>query len=176
MKYLKKFFKWLLILIILIIAVLYITDTDYLLKAVRTIYLNGHSTAFLEDYKYFDNSVVEAGETHPWPEHTNYNSVDETEILKKTNAELGTVAYLIIKNDSIWYEAYYDGYGKDSKSNSFSMVKSMVSGMMGKAITDGYLKGLDQPVGDFFPEFSEGMAARTTVGDLSSMASGESCH
>ena len=72
MKYLKKFFKWLLILIILIIAVLYITDTDYLLKAVRTIYLNGHSTAFLEDYKYFDNSVVEAGETHPWPEHTNY--------------------------------------------------------------------------------------------------------
>jgi len=172
MKYLKKFFKWLLILIILIIAVLYITDTDYLLKAVRTIYLNGHSTAFLEDYKYFDNSVVEAGDAHPWPEHADYNSVDETEVLKKTNAELGTVAYLIIKNDSIWYEAYYDGYGKDSKSNSFSMVKSMVSGMMGKAITDGYLKGLDQPVGDFFPEFSEGMAARTTVGDLSSMASG----
>lgn len=172
MKYLKKFFKWLLILVLLLIAVLYITDTDYLLKAVRTIYLNGHSTAFLDDYNYFDNTVIEAGETHPWPEHTNYNSVEETEALNKINADLGTIAYLIIKNDSIWFESYYDGYDKDSRTNSFSMVKSMISGMMGKAISEGYLTGLNHPVGDFFPEFSEGMASRMTVGDLSSMASG----
>jgi len=31
---------------------------------------------------------------------------------------------------------------------------------------------LDQPLGDFFPEFSKGLAAKTTVGDLSSMSSG----
>ena len=172
MKYLKKFLKGLVILLILLIAALYITDTDYLLKAVRTIYLNGHTTAFLDDYQYFDNSMIEAENPDPWPVHEDYNTAEETDKLKQWNQDLGTIAYMIIRNDSIWFEKYYDGYKQDSKTNSFSMVKSMVSGMMFKAIMDGHIESLDQPVGDFFPEFSEGTAARMTVGDLSSMASG----
>ena len=44
--------------------------------------------------------------------------------------------------------------------------------MLGKAIEQGYIKSLDQKVGDFYPEFSEGLAADLTVGDLSSMATG----
>ncbi|WP_027126107.1 serine hydrolase domain-containing protein [Gelidibacter mesophilus] len=172
MKFLRKFLKWILILFVLTIAILYITDTDYLLKAVRTIYLKGHKTAYLEDYKEFDNEVVANGTAQPWPNHLDYNSAKETEALQKMNKDLGTIAYVIIKNDSIWFENYYDGFGENSKSNSFSMAKSYVSGLMQKAIEQGYIKSLDQPVGDFFPEFSEGMAARMTVGDLSSMSSG----
>src|SRR5690606_26971653 len=74
-----------------------------------------------------------------------------------------------IKNDSIWHEAYYDGFDKNSKSNSFSMAKSFISGLLGKAIMDGHIQSLDQPLGDFFPKYQD---AKTTVGDLSSMASG----
>ncbi|HPF09871.1 MAG TPA: serine hydrolase [Flavobacteriaceae bacterium] len=172
MKRLKKFFKWLLILSILVIAVLYLTDTDYLIKAVRTIYLKGHTTAYLEDYQQFDNDTLRTGTPQPWALHRNYNTSTETEKLTQWNNDLGTVAFLIFKNDSIWFEKYYDGYDKASKSNSFSMVKSMVSAMLGKAIMEGHIKGLDQPVSDFYPEFSEGMAKQMTVGDLSSMASG----
>jgi CubicO group peptidase (beta-lactamase class C family) len=172
MKFLKKLFKWIVILFGLLIIILYSTDTDYLLKAVRTIYLKGYTTAYLEDYKEFDNKVVENGTAQPWPNHADYNKVEETESLKDINKTNGTIAYVIIKNDSIWYENYYDGFDEDSKSNSFSMAKSYVSGLMGKAIEDGYIKSLDQPVGDFFPEFSEGLAAKMTVGDLSSMSSG----
>jgi uncharacterized membrane protein len=176
MKFLKKFLKWTIIIVGLIVglivATLYITDTDYLLKAVRTIYLKGYTTAYLEDYKEFDNEVVNNGTPQPWPNHKNYNSVKETDKLNEINKANGTIAYVIIKNDSIWFENYYDGFGEDSKSNSFSMAKSYVSGLMGKAIEQGYIKSLDQPVGDFFPEFSEGLAAKMTVGDLSSMASG----
>lgn len=172
MKFLKKFLKWIIIVFGLIIIVLYVTDTDYLLKAVRTIYLKGYSTAYLEDYKEFDNQAIEAGTSHPWPNHKNYNSVKETEGLNKINEATGTIAYVIIKNDSIWFENYYDGFNEDSKSNSFSMAKSYVSGLMGKAIQEGYIKSLDQPVSDFLPEFSEGKASKMTVGDLSSMSSG----
>ncbi|MEO1033572.1 MAG: serine hydrolase [Bacteroidota bacterium] len=173
MKFLKKLFKYLIILLGLLIVVLYITDTDYLLKAVRTIYMNGHTTAFLEDYKYFDNRRIEASERpQPWPNHKAYNSVKPTEALQKANNDWGTIAYVIIKNDSIWFEEYYDGFGENSKSNSFSMAKSYVSGMMFKAIQDGYIKSLDQPICDFLPDFCEGKASKTTVGDLSSMASG----
>ncbi len=172
MKFLIKFFKWLLIILALTIATLYITDTDYLLKAVRTIYLKGHTTAYLEDYKEFDNQIIENTTPQPWPNHVNYNTSKETEKLKSVNKANGTVAYVIIKNDSIWFENYYDGFNDSSQTNSFSMAKSYVSALLGKAIMDGHIKSLDQPVGDFIPEFSEGKAAKMTVGDLSSMASG----
>jgi len=172
MKIFKKLFKVLAALLVLTIAVLYITDTDYLIKAVRTIYAKGHTTAFLEDYKSFDNKTLEVGTPFAWPNHSNYNAVKETKALKGINKQNGTIAYLIIKNDSIWFENYYDGFDKDSKTNSFSIAKSYVSALLGKAIMDGHIKSLDQAVSDFYPEFSEGLAAKMTVGDLSSMASG----
>lgn len=172
MKFLKKFLKWILILSAFTVAILYLTDTDYLLKAVRTIYFQGETTAFLEDYKEFDNEIVENGTPQPWPIHVQYNSVKETETLQKLNKDLETIAYVIIKNDSLYFENYYEGFDENSKSNSFSMAKSYVSGLMQKAIEQGHIKSLDQPVGDYFPEFSEGKAAKMTVGDLSSMSSG----
>ena len=172
MRFIKKLFKVLAIVLLFTVGILYITDTDYLLKAVRTIYMSGHKTAFLDDYKKFDNRIIENDITQPWPNHENYNSVTETDELITSNNAYGTVAYVIIKNDSIWFENYYDGYGANSKTNSFSMAKSYVSGLMGKAIMQGKIKNLDQPVSDFIPEFSEGKAAKMTVGDLSSMASG----
>lgn len=170
---LKFFFKSLLIIIVLCVALLYIFDYDYILKGVRVVYMTGHTTAYIDDYSYFDNRTIEKGNaTLAWATHPEYNKTQSTDRLSAINKELGTVAFMIIKNDSIWYENYAEGFGIDSKTNSFSMAKSMVTGMLGKAIMDGYIKNLDQPVGDFLPEFSQGLAAKTTVGDLSSMSSG----
>ncbi|MFY0481719.1 serine hydrolase domain-containing protein [Flavobacterium sp. PLA-1-15] len=172
MKFLKKFLLWLAGLLFLLVALMYIFNVDYLLKAVRTIYLNGHKTAFLDDYNYFDNRTIEKGTAQPWTIAKDYNQVKPTTELEKMHQQIGTVAFLIIKNDSIWSESYYDGYDKDSKSNSFSMAKSIVSASLGKAIMEGRIKSLDQKVSDFFPEFKEGKSATLTVGDLSSMSSG----
>ncbi|WP_026703685.1 serine hydrolase domain-containing protein [Flavobacterium soli] len=172
MKFLKKFFLWFIGLLLLLIVLMYIFNVDYLLKAVRTIYFNGHTTAFLDDYNYFDNRKIETGVAQPWSVSKSYNTVKPTAELEKMHQQTGTVAFLIIKNDSIWSESYYDGYAKDSKSNSFSMAKSIVSASLGKAILEGKIKSLDQKVSDFFPEFAAGKSATMTVGDLSSMASG----
>ena len=113
-------------------------------------------------------------ESKSWPLHKNYNKIPATEKLLELHKAQGTVAYMIIKNDSILFESYYDGYEENSKSNSFSMAKSYVSGMLGKAIMDGHIKSIDQPVSDFFPQYKGGLAAKVTVGDLASMASGSS--
>lgn len=172
MKFLKKFLLWFVGLFLLLVVIMYIFNIDYLLKAVRTIYFNGHTTAFLDDYNYFDNRTIENGVAQPWATAKDYNTIKPTAKLEKMHQEIGTVAFLIIKNDSIWSENYYDGYEKDSKSNSFSMAKSIVSASLGKAILEGKIKSLDQKVSDFFPEFKEGKSAKMTVGDLSSMASG----
>jgi CubicO group peptidase (beta-lactamase class C family) len=172
MKFIKKTIKFLLVVISLGVVALYITDTDYLIKAVRTIYMNGYTTAYLEDYKEFDNQAITIGTPEPWKNHNNYNKTQPTERLTKANKDWGTIAYVIIKNDSIWFEEYYDGFGPKSKSNSFSMAKSYVSGLLGKAIMDGYIKSIDQPVCDFLPAFCDGKTASMTVGDLSTMSSG----
>ena len=73
MKFFKKLLKWIIILFGLIIITLYVTDTDYLIKAVRTIYLKGYTTAYLDDYKEFDNEPVANGTSQPWPIHKDYN-------------------------------------------------------------------------------------------------------
>ena len=78
----------------------------------------------------------------------------------------------MIKNDSVFFEKYYDGYKPSSKSNSFSMSKSYVSALLGKAIMQGYIKNLDQKAKDFIPELKGPFSDQVTVGDLSSMASG----
>lgn len=173
MKFLKKVFFTLTIIIVLTIALAYIFKVDYLLKAVRTIYLKGHTTAYLEDYKEFDNNIITAAtQSQSWPFHLEYNKVSQTHELEKMHKELGTVAFLVIKNDSIWHESYYDGFDKTGKSNSFSMAKSIVSASLGRAIMDGSIKSLDQKVNDFFPEIGGPHADKLTVGDLSSMSSG----
>ena len=168
MKLLKKILLTFLGLIILSVGLLYLFNKDYLLKGIRITYLKGHKTAYIDDYPNFDNRTIEAGKPQAWPEHSAYNSVQATQKLQQTNEDLGTVAFLIIKNDSIWYESYAEGYSATSKTNSFSMAKSVTSALLGKAIRDGYIKNLEQPVADFFPQFDK----RLTVGDLSSMASG----
>ncbi len=173
MKIIKKIILWFVVVFATIIAILYIFQVDYLIKAVRTIYLKGHTTAFLQDYKEFDNRSISKSHTpQPWATAKDFNSVKPTEVLEKWHKKLGAVAFLIIKNDSVWNESYYDDYDKNSKSNSFSMAKSIVSASLGKAIMQGQIKSLDQKVSDFFPVFNVGKSANMTVGDLSSMASG----
>jgi len=172
MKLLKKITKWLLLFLASCILLMYIFDVDYLLRAVRTIYFKGYTTAFLEDYKEFSNRLLKKGIAQPWALSKDYNSVIATDKLSQTHKELQSIAYLIIKNDSIWHESYFDGFNVNSKTNSFSMAKSVVSAALGKAIMEGKIKSLDQKVVDFFPELKGTYAKEVSVGDLSSMASG----
>lgn len=159
--------------LLFIVLFLYIFNYDYILKGLQVVYFKGYTTAYIDDYPEFDNRVIEAGNNHqPWPIHTSYNEAVATEELQNINNELGTVAFLIIKNDSIWYEDYAEGYDENSLTNSFSMAKSITTSLLGKAIEDGYIKDLEQPVSDFFPEFKNKIYSPLTVGDLASMSSG----
>ncbi len=168
-----KTFGKILLAILLFLGVfslfLYVFNYDYIFRGLKLTYFSGHTSAHIEDYTEFDNRRIPAGgEPQPWPLHSDYNEVEATAGLKELNRKLETIAFLIIKNDSIWYEKYAEGYGSESRTNSFSMAKSIVAALLGKAINEGYIEGLEQPVADYFPQFNEAL----TVGDLASMASG----
>ncbi len=173
MKSIKKFFKGFISIIILLVVIAYITDYEYILKGVRVVYMTGHVTAYIDDYPHFENEEIANSTPQPWPLHKAYNTTKVTQKLQETHNNLGTVAFMIIKNDSIWHEQYTEEdeivYGPTSKTNSFSMAKSITSALLGKAIQEGHIESLDQPLGDFFEQYA---ASSTTVGDLSSMSSG----
>ena len=168
----SKILKWIFIIITTLILLLYAFNLEYLIKGVRTIYLTGNNTAFISDYEYFDNRDIKSLNPQPWALHKKYNAVTESDALQNLNAGGKTKSFLVIKNDSILFEKYYDGYDQNSLSNSFSVAKSIVTSMMGKAIMEGKIKGLDQPVSDYFEEYNEGLASELTIGDLARMSSG----
>ena len=102
MKFLKKRLKWVLGIIGALVITSYIFDYDYILKGVRVVYFTGHATAFIDDYPYFENDIIKKGKhTDEWPLHKDYNLTSPTKALTSINNDLGTVAYLIIKNDLI---------------------------------------------------------------------------
>ena len=168
----KKILKLTLIVIGALVLLIYIFNIDYIFKGVRTIYLTGNNTAFISDYEYFDNREIKSDNPQPWALHKQYNTIDESDKLKELNDERKTKSFLVIKNDSILFEKYYDGHKQTDISNSFSVAKSIVTSMLGKAIMEGKIKSLDQPVSDFFEEYKNGLASELTVGDLASMSSG----
>ena len=159
--------------VLISLGIIFKSETIYLYELTKIIIKIKRTNADITDYKYFDNiTIPKSKNPKSWPLHNNFNEVISTKKLDSTHKDLGTVAFLIIKNDSIWYENYYEGYNKNSLSNSFSIAKSIVAALLGRSINEGYLSGLDHKVGDFIPEFSTGLAQNLTVGDLSSMSSG----
>lgn len=176
MNHFFKFLKWLAIslvsLILVLLIAMYAFGVDYILKGVYVIYMQGHKTAYLDDYHYFDNHQIEAGSPQPWAKSADYNTVPITDSLKRIHDRLGSVAYVIIHQDSVWFETYYGGYSDSSKSNSFSMAKSITAAILGKAVEQGQVKGLQQKVKDFVPELQGAYADQLSMEDLVSMSSG----
>jgi len=83
-----------------------------------------------------------------------------------------TVACIVIRNDTLIYEKYFDGYCRSSVLPSFSVAKSFVSAFIGIAIADGKIRSVDQPVTDFLPELKDRRFQKVTIKHLLEMRSG----
>ena len=173
LKRFSKAIKVLIIFIVLSMLAIYMADYEYIFRGVRVVYLTGHRSAFIDDFPYFSNAEVKnADKVENWPTASNYNEIPTTDRLDSIHEKMNTIAFMIIKNDSIIHEKYFNGYDADSKTNSFSMAKSITTSLLFKAIDDGHIKSLEQPLVDFYPDFEGKFAEECMVGDLASMASG----
>lgn len=64
-----------------------------------------------------------------------------------------TISFLIIRNDTILYEKYAHKYTDTSLVSSFSMVKPIVSTLIGIAIEEGKIKSVNDFIINYIPEF-----------------------
>ncbi len=85
-----------------------------------------------------------------------------------------TTAFLVIKNDSIVYENYFEGYKRDSISTIFSVSKSVTSLLVGIAVEEGKITSVHDPITKYIPELSEANATfnKLTIEHLLNMRSG----
>lgn len=159
--------------ILLAMGILYISGHGYVITAVRKTILRGYTTTNIDDHPDFNNNVIRAGNPHPWPLHEKYNRLALTDTLRKELETSQSIGFAIIKDGKLLHEEYWDHYSDKSLTNAFSMAKTVTTMLLGKAIEQGYIKNLNQPITDFIPEFqNDSLAPLCTVGHLSSMTSG----
>jgi CubicO group peptidase (beta-lactamase class C family) len=79
---------------------------------------------------------------------------------------------LVIKNGQIVREDYRFGNTEQTRWVSWSLVKSITSTLLGAAIKDGYIQGLDDPVTRYLPQLSRSAYGGVSIRNLVQMASG----
>jgi CubicO group peptidase (beta-lactamase class C family) len=67
----------------------------------------------------------------------------------------GTTAFLVIHDDRLLYERYFDGCDESSIHTSFSMAKSFASALVGIAIDEGHINSVNEPITNYIPELLE---------------------
>lgn len=86
--------------------------------------------------------------------------------------ETDTTAFLVIVDDALWYEGYFNGSRRDSINTSFSVAKSFASALIGIAIDDGKIQSVDEPITNYLPELKSKGFESVTIKHLLMMASG----
>jgi CubicO group peptidase (beta-lactamase class C family) len=66
----------------------------------------------------------------------------------------GTTSLIIIKDDTLVYEGYFNGHERHTPQKLFSITKSFTSALIGIAIEDGYIRDVNDPVRSYIPELS----------------------
>jgi CubicO group peptidase (beta-lactamase class C family) len=156
-----------------LVAIAYATGNGYLMKGLWASYLHGYNSASIGDAQFFDTHSIEVSSSpQQWPVRDDYNKLPLSAELKSTLEQVQTVAFLFIKNDSILTEHYWDNYSDSSRSNSFSMAKSITTMLAQIAIQKGILSGWNQKVKEFLPELKGAHANELELWHLSTMSSG----
>lgn len=151
----------------MLIAIVFLVMPVYMREALIYWYPDISDT-----YLFHSHTVHKADSCWEWPVAKDYNkhvlSAQENAYLDK----FGTVAFLVIQNDSILYEEYRDGWTPETLSNIFSATKSIVGLLAGIAYDEGYIRSLDDKVSKYLPEFKEGAKDSITIRNLLTMSSG----
>ena len=74
-----------------------------------------------------------------------------------------TIAFLVIKDDSILYERYYQGHAQSSLSQAFSTSKSILSILTGVVVHEGLIKSVHQPVTEYVPDLADNGFGNVTI-------------
>jgi CubicO group peptidase (beta-lactamase class C family) len=161
----RTVFTFLGIIILCTVLATWITGYSYIYKTLVYTYPD------IDDLEIFPSRKINNGIPQPWPVSEKYNKIKLPDVLTNELVENESVAFLVVKDDSIIYEQYWDNYTDKSISNSFSVSKSIVGVLTGIAVGER-LFSLDDEVGKYLPEFNQGDNSKLKIEHLLTMSSG----
>ena len=102
---------------------------------------------------------------------------DSLSAIAESAEELGPISSLVIfQNGEMLEEQYFGRMNANLTHNIKSASKSILSILVGIAIEEGYLEGVDQQIGEFFPDYfasnPDSAKMAITIGNLLTMRSG----
>ncbi len=164
----KRKIGWsILVLLLCIAALLHFTGKNYYY---RTLWYN--LPGIFDEDIFYSRTVHKSTDPYNWPQASDYNKRELSAQLLDTLNKYETASVLFIQHDSVKVEKYWNGVTDTTRSNSFSVAKSFVSALIGRAVQLGYIKSIDQPVGDFLKEYATGEKSKITIRHLLMMSSG----
>ena len=92
--------------------------------------------------------------------------------MKAYSDKHGGVGLIVLRDGKIAGEAYRPGSSTVTRTSSQSMHKTVVAMMIGAAIRDGLITSLDAPVGGYLAEWKNDPRGKLTFRQLMSMSSG----
>jgi CubicO group peptidase (beta-lactamase class C family) len=163
---------WILFWVFILHFIVEVTGHHYIYNTLSSTVFEGRLGPGILEYKDMPNRVIETGDAQPWKISSDYNAASFNEEELSFHEEFGTVSFLVIKNDEIVFEEYWDDFDLESISNSFSMAKSVVGVLTGIAIKKGQIESVDKPAYWYLPQYESDLGEKMTIRHLLTMSSG----
>ncbi len=172
-KLITRFASGLLGILVLVALAIQLTGHGYFWKALSATYLQGHSTAHIDDAGNFSQRKIATAQPLAWEKDAAFNKEPLNSATLSYLQQYKSAAFLVAKNGKLLHETYFAPYTEVSKTNSFSMAKTVTTMQVGLAVQQGLIPGFDAPITQFLPEYaSNARGAKATLSQLSSMKAG----
>lgn len=114
------------------------------------------------------NQFIEA----PKPLPSTFRYKNEERDLQNFLSNSATTALVVIKDDQLTFEDYYQGTEKYDQRISWSMAKSFLSALFGIAVEEGHIKDLNAPVTEYVTSLIGSGYDGVTIKNVLQMSSG----
>lgn len=120
---------------------------------------------------------IDAGQAHEWISAAPAAVGLDAAVLEAARAygfqeEFYTQAILVVRHGYLAAEWYAEGSGRDALAASWSVGKSFTATLIGMAIAEGKIEGVDVPMTTFIPAWKDSGRAAITLKDVLAMSSG----
>lgn len=174
---LKKFFTRLglalLALLVSLALAIQLTGHGYFWKALSATYLQGHSTAHIDDAGNFAQRTIATAKPLPWEKDAAFNKSSLNSVMLSYLQQYKSAAFVVVKNGKLLHETYFSPYTESSRTNSFSIAKTITTMQVDLAVQQGLIPSFDTPITQFLPEFAgNARASKATISQVSAMKAG----
>jgi CubicO group peptidase (beta-lactamase class C family) len=173
----RKFFKWLgrgLLLIIVVGLVGYLTNKTYMDRYFTMAVSQARGLSQQAEW-YDPVDKVPGAADAPLPVADDDDRSIAPDAIEKARAyaeQKSSYGFVVWQGGKIQHASYFQGFNRTRLIASKSMAKMIGGIVIGRAIAEGYIKSVDQPVSDYITEWKGTPKAKSTIRDFLQNSSG----